>query len=682
MPNYSTLTQNIQAQIKQNGTKAITGQILQTQLLAMITSLGAGYQYMGVAALNTKPGTPDYKCFYIATAVGTYSNFGSPALTVSTGEVAIFYYDTAWHKAVTGAASKADVDALIQTVESEVSELGQKVDEKVNTADLPIILPELYETQFILRGYWGKNSGIFTPNANYRSTPIIPFTSGSIIAKGTRKASSFSNFNLHKADGTFLASIDLASSQMASFEVKFSNYVSTYPELGAISFNAGMNLTSYLIINGEQPIGKEISEITSGVDAQFNDVWEVVGYGFNRKGYVSNSGAFTTHATFRCTKLIPLSGASSIIAAYTMHNSSVPNAVYYNADGSFNSYVASWSNRQIVTIQSSDFPAGAAFVVFNTSGDFVVDAYVQVNGEYGLDKRVGQLISWAGKWGVCYGDSITAQGNDGVSGYVGKLNREIAFKNLYGRGVGGQTFVWNDLCWYSEVGTNGAYLDRYLYDSAGNRTNNVISANYTAEQVEYIESALGKTIEVHRGCLCSWDRIKGMIPSAMRQNINLIIIMGGTNDFVSGYALGSGMPEFSSANTTDTDWVNDSTYYTGGDYDVTTFAGAVMSTIMKFTRWCPNAVIVVATPWGNFDTSAKKQTENINGDNIAAFAGREQELANYMGVPSINTAGEAGVNAFNASAYFADSIHPNDAGAKLIAKVIIGNLRQIIDRII
>lgn len=105
MSNYSTLTQNIQAQIKQNGTKAITGQILQTQLLAMITSLGAGYQYMGVAALNTNPGTPDYKCFYIATAVGTYSNFGSPALAVAQGEVAIFYYDTAWHKAVTGAAS-------------------------------------------------------------------------------------------------------------------------------------------------------------------------------------------------------------------------------------------------------------------------------------------------------------------------------------------------------------------------------------------------------------------------------------------------------------------------------------------------------------------------------------------------------------------------------------------------
>lgn len=134
MSNYNILKTNIAAQIKQNGTKAITGQILQTHLLSMITSLGAGYQYMGVAALNTNPGTPDYKCFYIATAVGTYSNFGSPALTVAQGEVAIFYYDTAWHKAVTGAASKADVDALIQTLEGEVSALGQKVDE--NSLDI------------------------------------------------------------------------------------------------------------------------------------------------------------------------------------------------------------------------------------------------------------------------------------------------------------------------------------------------------------------------------------------------------------------------------------------------------------------------------------------------------------------------------------------------------------------
>jgi hypothetical protein len=115
MSNYNILKTNIAAQIKQNGAKAITGQILKTHLLSMITSLGAGYQYMGVAALNTNPGTPDYKCFYIAAQPGTYTNFSG--LVVNDGEVAILKWDTAWHKEVTGAATAA-----------QVTELGQEVD--------------------------------------------------------------------------------------------------------------------------------------------------------------------------------------------------------------------------------------------------------------------------------------------------------------------------------------------------------------------------------------------------------------------------------------------------------------------------------------------------------------------------------------------------------------------------
>lgn len=114
--NYSILKQNIDDYITTNGDNDITGQVMREQLNAIITSLGAGYQYIGVATTSTNPGSPDYKCFYIATQVGTYANFGSGGLTVADGEVAIFYWDTAWHKAVTGAASKAQLDELGQEV--------------------------------------------------------------------------------------------------------------------------------------------------------------------------------------------------------------------------------------------------------------------------------------------------------------------------------------------------------------------------------------------------------------------------------------------------------------------------------------------------------------------------------------------------------------------------------------
>jgi hypothetical protein len=120
--NYSVLKDDIDDNIKQNGDGDITGQVLQTQLFAMITSLGAGYQFMGVAKLTptpTDPGSPDQNVFYVAFQPGIYSNFGSQ--TVADGEIAILKWNGSWTKEVTGAATAA-----------QVTELGQEVDEVSN----------------------------------------------------------------------------------------------------------------------------------------------------------------------------------------------------------------------------------------------------------------------------------------------------------------------------------------------------------------------------------------------------------------------------------------------------------------------------------------------------------------------------------------------------------------------
>lgn len=93
MANYATLKDAITDVIKTNGTNAITGALLQTSLLAMIDSLGAGYQFAGVATPETNPGTPDQKVFYIAIERGTYPNFGGSVVT----GLAVLYYDSSWH---------------------------------------------------------------------------------------------------------------------------------------------------------------------------------------------------------------------------------------------------------------------------------------------------------------------------------------------------------------------------------------------------------------------------------------------------------------------------------------------------------------------------------------------------------------------------------------------------------
>lgn len=114
MANYNNLLSTINGAISTNGTGAITGQLLQTVLDGMVASLGAKYQYAGVATPATNPGTPDENVFYFAAQAGTYTNFGG--LVVNDGEVCALKWDGTWVKDVTGAA----------TVE-QVSQLGQEV---------------------------------------------------------------------------------------------------------------------------------------------------------------------------------------------------------------------------------------------------------------------------------------------------------------------------------------------------------------------------------------------------------------------------------------------------------------------------------------------------------------------------------------------------------------------------
>lgn len=106
----------------------------------------AGYLYAGVATIDTNPGTPDAKVFYIANGKGTYTNFGS--LEVTEDEVVVLYWDSAWHKVATGIASQA-----------KLSELEQEV----NTFGID---------NFILDGYINQG-GSFESNTAFRCTDYI-----------------------------------------------------------------------------------------------------------------------------------------------------------------------------------------------------------------------------------------------------------------------------------------------------------------------------------------------------------------------------------------------------------------------------------------------------------------------------------------------------------------------------
>ena len=94
MANYSDLIQTINDSIKANGNQEITGPVLNAVLRAMVSALGEGYQFMGVAIPDTNPGTPDGKVFYITLESGTYINFDN--LIIPNNGISVLYYSQNW----------------------------------------------------------------------------------------------------------------------------------------------------------------------------------------------------------------------------------------------------------------------------------------------------------------------------------------------------------------------------------------------------------------------------------------------------------------------------------------------------------------------------------------------------------------------------------------------------------
>lgn len=93
MSNYSGLKQDINNNIYENQTQQITGTVLNAILNEMTASLGAGYQFAGVATLGMNPGDPDQRVFYLA-GEGIYTSFGG--LQVPAGKLGVLKWDNHW----------------------------------------------------------------------------------------------------------------------------------------------------------------------------------------------------------------------------------------------------------------------------------------------------------------------------------------------------------------------------------------------------------------------------------------------------------------------------------------------------------------------------------------------------------------------------------------------------------
>lgn len=267
---------------------------------------------------------------------------------------------------------------------------------------------------------------------------------------------------------------------------------------------------------------------------------------------------------------------------------------------------------------------------------------------------------WIGKGWSQYGDSISTYAYDpGISGggWANVTNKYQQFGNTYQRGIGGQSFAY---------GTNGGSVAFINADGSLNSVNQ--SYNYD----NYSGSVPSGTTK-SRGAFCSWLRITSMFPASMKDNVDLILVMGGTNDEANDT-----VPTWVENSTVDAEWAA-STYYSdyGGDYNIDTLQGGVASTIMKMHAWMPNALIIIATPLNG-------RTGITGGKNPGTIPTEYQksnqiiEAARMFGANVIDVFGGCGINVVNSDEYIGDGVHPNEDGRILLGNFIAGELNRIL----
>lgn len=251
-----------------------------------------------------------------------------------------------------------------------------------------------------------------------------------------------------------------------------------------------------------------------------------------------------------------------------------------------------------------------------------------------LDLVDQSIFDWYGKKICTYGDSITQYG-----------------------------------FWQKAVLEYHKFSKHYLRGLSGSKISNIdpkdwwINSDGSAygTKVSYPTQPSGTTLI--KDYFSNIDRIN-TIPT----DSDIVLIMGGTNDFYSNIPLGN-------------------IEYNNG-YDETTFKGALASTIMKMQNRVPNAVIVLMTLInGQGETNANGSNMKVNTLGLKAidYANAIKEVAYYFGIPCIDVFGKAGINSWNRSQYIGvDAIHPTynilNSGADQIARVVIGELKNIIPK--
>lgn len=165
MANYEQLKQAVSDVIKTNGNQEITGSVMQSVLLSMISSLGKNYQFAGIATPTTNPGTPDQNIYYLAFENGTYSNFN--AITLNNEIAILLNQNGVWEKIETDFAN-----SILLASKADLSNVANIAPNK-----------NLFDWRSSILGKYIGVNGVITENSNYGISNYIPFNGKNIYSE-------------------------------------------------------------------------------------------------------------------------------------------------------------------------------------------------------------------------------------------------------------------------------------------------------------------------------------------------------------------------------------------------------------------------------------------------------------------------------------------------------------------
>lgn len=152
-----------------------------------------------------------------------------------------------------------------------------------------------------------------------------------------------------------------------------------------------------------------------------------------------------------------------------------------------------------------------------------------------------------------------------------------------------------------------------------------------------------------------WDRDFCSRVTEMDADADIVIVLGGTNDFGHG----------------------DAPFGSFDDKTSDTFCGALNVLYTSLIERYPGKIIVIATPFHRCDEEWRRPD---SGADLGAYVGAIRKAAEYYSLPVLDLWAMSGLQPnlpVIQEKFMPDKLHPNDAGHRIIADRIIGCLKML-----